>query len=162
MDNQELHNESVENETPRDESLQRVIDDVWKNALSLIQSDLGRLAYLNSLRDPNSGQYHHYGLETVYSAEESDEALRHTHLRLFYEWLKKPLAEQKEDVEFFLRTVEGDPQTVLENWKVLEPYRTYVPIDADPAGRQLFADDITIIVELLWRGLFWPGRQPTA
>lgn len=145
-----------------DQDVQRVVDDIWKNALSLIGSDLGKLAYLASLRDLNSGLYHHYGLETVYSAERADRALRETHLRLFYEWLKKPLAEQKEDVEFFLRTVEGEPQTVIEHWKILEPYRNYVPVDADAPGRDLFLCDIGIIVDLLWRELFPPARLPGA
>lgn len=145
-----------------DPDLQRVVDDIWKNAVSLIGSDLGKLAYLTSLRDPNSGLYHHYGLETVYSPERADQALRQTHLRLFYEWLKKPLAEQKEDVEFFLRTVEGEPRTVIEHWKVLEPYRNYVPVEADVAGRDLFFGDIGIIVDLLWRELFPPAHLPDA
>ncbi len=145
-----------------EENLQRVVDDIWKNAISLIQSDLGKLAYLTSLRDTNSGLYHHYGLETVYSPEQADRALRETHFRLFYEWLNKPLAEQKEDVEFFLRTVEGETAAVLEHWKVLEPYRNYVPLDADPAGRDLFLCDIATIVDLLWRELFPPAHLPDA
>jgi hypothetical protein len=146
----------------RDPTLQRVIDDVWKNAVSLIGSDLGKLAYLASLRDANSGLYHHYGLETVYSPEQADQALRETHVRQFYEWLKKSLSEQKEDVEFFLRTVEGEPRTVIEHWKVLEPYRNYVPVDADTAGRDLFFSDVSLIVDLLWRELFPPAHLPDA
>lgn len=142
--------------------LEQIIADISQSAVSLIPSEFGRLAYLTSLRDAHSGVYHHYGLETVYSPEESDDALRKLHLRLFYEWLKKPLAEQKEDVEHYLRTVEGEQETVLENWKVLEPYRGYVPVDADWPGRQLFLDDLSLIVELLWRELFPPSHLQDA
>lgn len=143
--------------TSDDQAHTRVLQDVWKNTISTIPPDMGKLAYLASLRDPNSGLYHHYGLESVYSPEQSDRALHQTHIELFYEWLKKPLAEQKEDLEHYFRTVEGDLGTILENWKLLEPYRNYVPADADDAGRQLFFDDIAIIVELMTRELSPPG-----
>jgi hypothetical protein len=81
-------------------------------------------------------------------------------MEIFYEWLKKPLSDQKEDMEHYFRTVEGDLGTILENWKILQPYRNYVPIDADEAGRQLFFDDLTIIVELMTRELS-PSSQPS-
>lgn len=139
----------------------KVIQDVWKNTISTIPSDIGKLAYLASLRDPNSGRYRHFGLESLYSPEQADAALRQTHLELFYDWLKKPLAEQKEDLEHYFRTVEGDLGTVLENWAVLEPYRNCIPLDADGAGRQLFLDDLALIVDLMEHELF-PTRPSTA
>lgn len=140
----------------------KVLEDLWRNTIAAIPSDMGKLAYLASLRDPNSGLYHHYGLETVYSAEQSDRALRQMHASLFYDWLKKPLADQKEDLEHYFRTVEGELNTVLENWKVLEPYRAYVPVEADEAGRQLFRDDLRLLVELMQRELFPSARRPIA
>lgn len=140
----------------------KVIEDLWRNTISAVPSDMGKLVYLASLRDANSGVYHHYGLETIYSPEQADRAIRQTHLELFYGWLKRPLAEQKEDLEHYFRTVEGELGTILENWRILEPYRGYVPVDADVAGRQLFMDDVRLIVDLLWRELFPPSRVPTA
>ncbi len=140
----------------------KVLEDLWRNTISAIPSDLGKLVYLASLRDPNSGCYHHYGLETIYSPEQSDRALRQSHLELFYGWLKKPLAEQKEDLEHYFRTVEGELGTILENWKILEPYRGYAPLEADGAGRQLFVDDLRLIVDLMLCELFPSARPSTA
>ncbi len=140
----------------------RLIEDIWKRTISVIPSDFGKLVYLASLRNPNSGTYHHYGLEAVYSPEQSDQALRQTHLEVFYEWLKKPLAEQKEDLEHYFRTVEGELGTILENWRILEPYRNSIPVEADAAGRQLFSDDLCLILELMERELFPPARSPGA
>ena len=62
----------------------KVIEDLWRRTISVIPSEVGRLVYLGSLLDPNSGRYNHYGLETIYSPEQSDRALRQTHLELFY------------------------------------------------------------------------------
>jgi hypothetical protein len=140
----------------------KVLEDLWRNTISAVHSEIGKLAYLASLRDPNSGLYHHYGLETVYSPEQCDRALRQTHLSLFYEWLKKPLAEQKEDVEVYFRTIEGQLDTILENWAVLEPYRAFVPVEADEAGRQLFTSDLRLLVEVMRRELWAGPRRPTA
>jgi hypothetical protein len=140
----------------------KVLEDLWRNTISAIPADMGKLAYLASLRDPNSGLYHHYGLEAVYSAEQSDRALRQMHISVFYDWLKKPLQGQKEDLEHYFRTVEGELGTILENWKVFEPYRSYVPAEADEAGRQLFTDDLRLLMELMQRELFPPARRPVA
>jgi hypothetical protein len=39
--------------------------DLFKNTLSRIPTLFGRLAYLASLRDSNSGIYRHYGLASI-------------------------------------------------------------------------------------------------
>ena len=58
--------------------------------------------------------------------------------------------------------MEGELGTILENWKILEPYRGYVPLEADGAGRQLFVDDLRLIVDLMLCELFPPARPSTA
>lgn len=134
----------------------KVLQDLFRNTLSKVPSDFGKLVYLTSLRDANSGLYHHYGLETVYSPEQSDRALRQSHIELFYDWLRKPLAEQQEDLQHYFRTVEGELGTILENWKTLEPYRGYIPLEADAAGRELFIEDLGLLVDLMLSELFPP------
>lgn len=132
----------------------RIIQDIWKNSLAAVLPDFGKLMYMASLRDPNSGVYRHYGLEKMYSEQESDDALREVHLELFLSWLRKPLVEQKEDLEHYFRTVDGDQALILENWRLLEPFRNCIPAGADEAGRELFLSDIGIIVDLMWLELF--------
>lgn len=140
----------------------KVVEDIRRNTLEKVRSEFGKLVYLSSLRDANSGIYHHYGVEAVYSSEQADRAFRQIHLSLFYEWLQKPLAEQKEDLEHYFRTVEGELGMVLENWKVLEPYRAYVPAESDEPGRRLFVADLQLIVNLLLAGLSPPARPSIA
>jgi len=45
--------------------------DLWKHTLSRIPTAYGRLMYLGSLRDPNSGIYRHHGLSAAFGREES-------------------------------------------------------------------------------------------
>ena len=55
--------------------------DLWKNTLSQIPTAYGRLSYLASLRDPNSGIYRHHGLAAMFGRDESSRALRQSQRR---------------------------------------------------------------------------------
>ena len=144
-----MENDQLDGEVFSDASQEKIMDDVWRRTVSAIPSEIGKLAYLASLRDLNSGQYHHYGLEAVYSPEDCDDAFRATHTKVFYEWLQRPLADQKDDLEHYFRTVEGQTETILENWRSLEPYRSFLPLEVDAAARQLFFEDLALIIDLM-------------
>ena len=58
--------------------------DLWKHTLSQIPSTYGRLVYLASLRDPNSGIYRHHGLSAAFGREQSTGALRKSHEDTFW------------------------------------------------------------------------------
>jgi hypothetical protein len=143
--------------TPEQEVSDRVLEDVWQKTLSGVPSEFGKLVYLASLRDANSGVYHHYGLEQLYAPEQCDEALHRSHLEVFYRWLEKSLEEQKDDLEFYLRSVEGELPAILDNWELLQPYLGYAPAGATDSSRQWFLSDLRIILKLLA-----PSRRSTA
>ena len=79
----------------------------------------GRLVYLASLRDAASGLYQHEVLNTLMNPEDSDRALSRGHRRLFSEWLARGIAEQRRDLDEYLRTA-GAPRNFHQ-------YRTLVP-----------------------------------
>jgi len=144
MEHPDITNDAQERNAPA-----RALDDVWQKTLCGVPSEFGKLAYLASLRDANSGIYHHYGLEQLYSQEQCDEALHGSHLEVFYRWLEKSLEEQKDDLEFYLRGVDGTFPTILSNWELMQPYLSYVPARANEAARQWFLSDLRIILALL-------------
>lgn len=47
----------------------RPAEDLWRRTLSGIPSIYGRLAFLASLRDVNTGRYEHHGLAMIFGAE---------------------------------------------------------------------------------------------
>lgn len=123
--------------------------DLWRNTLSEIESVFGRLVYLSSLRDLNSGCYEHYGLAQVSGEEEADRAIRAAHRASFVEWLSYNLEQQKADLDLYLSTLDVDKRTVLEYWARLAPYRSLVPAEADEVERQLYLCDLEAILALM-------------
>jgi hypothetical protein len=123
--------------------------DLWRNTLSQIPSVFGRLVYLCSLRDANSGQYQHFGLAQAFGDEEADKVLRASHEQAFSEWLCFTLEQQKADLDSYLSSLDGNRKTILDTWIRLAPYRTLAPSKAREVERQLYLTDLETILELL-------------
>jgi hypothetical protein len=123
--------------------------DLWRNTLSQIPTTYGRIIYLASLRDPNTGVYRHAGLGQLFGEDETDQTLRTSHDQTFAEWLCFTIEQQKQDVEDYLDDVEGDKKTVLATWLRLSPYANFVPASARDVERKLFNSDLDMILEVL-------------
>jgi len=138
----------------------RAIDDVWSRTLSQIQSTFGRIVYLASLRDENSGRYRHFGLAQIYSEDEADRALRDSHQEVFSEWLNYELARQRQDLEAYLEGLEGDRRTILDTWLRIAPYHRLIPAQASEAERLLYISDLELILDLLRNELSPSSASP--
>jgi hypothetical protein len=123
--------------------------DVWRHTLVRIPTTFGRLAYLASLRDQNTGLYQHHGLAQMYGEEESCATLRQSHERVFEEWLCFGLEQQKTEVAEYLGALDGPPHLVLDTWVRLSPYRNFVPTAATADERRLYLADLEAVLELL-------------
>ena len=122
--------------------------DLWRNTLSQIPSTLGRLVYLASLRNPNSGRYEHHGLALVFGEDDANKALKKSHLRVFQDWLTFNLEQQKADLDLYLSEYE-DKRTVLTTWLDVASYRTFVPVTLRPVEKRLYIADLKALLELL-------------
>ena len=60
---------------------------LWNNTLSQINSVFGRLAYVASLRDQNTGKYEHFGLAQSIGEKQANNAVRESHAQVFAAWL---------------------------------------------------------------------------
>ncbi len=125
------------------------IEDVWSKTLSQVSTTFGRLAYLASLRDPNSGRYRHYGLSQIYGEDEAHRALTASHERVFAEWLNFDLRCQREDLQAYFREAEDHPSDMIQAWTTLKPYVGLTPIGAGDAERFLYTSDLELILELM-------------
>jgi len=123
--------------------------DVWERTLAKIPSLFGKIVYLASLRNENTGKYQHFGLSQAYSDEAADLVLRESHEESFHKWLTFPLEPQKRDLEEYLQGLDDDLRTVLDTWRTIAPYRQLIPVRATEAERELYVSDLELILELL-------------
>jgi len=120
--------------------------DLFKHTLSTIPTVYGRLTYLASLRDANSGVYRHHGLFLSFGREESALALRTSHESLFTTWLTLSLAQKSEDLAAYFASLDDPETTVVQHWKKSRIYRTHAPTSATPAEAELFVAELEILL----------------
>jgi hypothetical protein len=125
------------------------VADLWRNTLSQIPSVFGRLVYLASLRNANSGRYEHHGLALIFGDEEANKALRKSHSKVFAQWLAFNMEQQKADLDLYISSLYEDRRTVIETWLTLEPYRNLIPTNVRAVERRLYISDLEALMELL-------------
>ena len=139
--------------------------DLWKHTLSQIHSTYGRLVYLASLRDANSGTYRHHGLSAAFGREESLGALRKSHEDTFREWLSLPLSAKSADLIGHFQSLEENPRQVVTYLTRGTPYLSQAPDSASPAQRRQFKMEMEILLELIKNdsgGELFPGSARPA
>jgi hypothetical protein len=123
--------------------------DLWRNTVSQIPSVFGRLVYLASLRNANTGAYEHHGLALVFGEDEANKAMKTSHAAVFTEWLSFDIEQQKADLDLYISGLFEDKRLVIETWTRLAPYRNLLPASVRGAERRLYMADFTALLELL-------------
>lgn len=136
--------------------------DIWRKTLAQIPSVFGRLVYLSSLRNQNSGVYEHHGLALLYGEDEAGRALLASHEQSFQEWLDFPLERQKEDLDLYLSGLPERPAQIVEAWVRMAPYRHWMPGTAGSLERELFLTDLETLLGLLRNELGVAAPDPDA
>lgn len=137
------------------------VADLWRRTLSQIPTTFGRLVYLASLRDSNTGIYKHYGLAQHFGEDVAEPALRQSHSHTFSEWLAYSLEEQKVDLDLYLSGIDSDRKSILETWIRLKPYSNLIPSATLEVERRLYYSDLEVLLELLTavHGVSSPDRD---
>jgi len=126
--------------------------DLFKHTLSHIPTVYGRIVYLASLRDPNSGTYRHHGLSASFGREQSIRALQLNHARAFREWLRLSLSAKSSDLIEYLDSLTDPRAVVARHWLRSRSYLTCVPDAATRAERELYTVDLEALLEVLSHG----------
>lgn len=139
---------------------QAILTESWRRTLAGINTSLGRLAYLASLRNVDLGVYEHFGLAQKVGAAEVDSLIRRSHLEAFQQWLCFSLEQQKEELETYFAGLDGDRREILSNWLVLGPFAAWVPAESRDVERKLFYSDLEIVLELIRNESGVASRDP--
>jgi hypothetical protein len=142
---------------------QEAVDDLWQRTLGHIPSSYGKLVYLASLRNPDTGRYEHFGLAQHPNNADANRALRHSHEHIFQTWVNYSLAQKKTDLELYISTIEQvEKAELLDAWLRLTPYKNLVPAAIQGPERQKHVSDFEAILGLLKNVYGVASPDPTA
>jgi hypothetical protein len=116
--------------------------------------------YLNSLRDPNSGVYRHYGLAAAFGRDQSAQALESSHTKTFREWVKLPLREKHSDLVTYLETLDDPKGLVVRYWLESGGYLGCIPDAASKADRALYTEDVRQLLTAIRRSSDGASTDP--
>ena len=114
---------------------------LWRGVLNRIPTILGRLTYVAGLRDPVTNAYSHPLLSQAVGGEEADLTLRHSHYKVFSEWLALGLEGQKADLSRFLASEGRTPKSLRA--------RDLIPPQAREVETQLYLTDLEMLLHVL-------------
>lgn len=143
---------------------EEILQDFGVRDLAQIDSSYGRLVYLASLRDPDTGRYEHYGLpdESV-DILAASRNLKRIHETIFTEWVSYPLERKKTDIEKYIAGIDQvDRAELIDAWLRLTPYKNLVPGSIQGPERQKYISDFEAILGLLKNLYGVPSPDPSA
>lgn len=123
--------------------------DLQLRTLSQYPQSLDRLIYLASLRDYNTGLYHHDGLASRFSQEAACEALADCHREAYRELLSCSLEEIVDQLQSYMQATSTDPGEFLTAWKGLKPYQVAVPAETDPLAAEFLFSNLKVALAIL-------------
>jgi hypothetical protein len=127
------------------------VQELWLKELAQIDTAYGRLVYLASLRDPDTGRYEHYavshGSSDILAVNRS---LRRIHEVIFTEWVTYSLKRKKADIEKYISGIDQvDRSELIDAWLRLTPYKNLVPGSIQGPERRKHVSDFEAILGLL-------------
>ena len=126
-----------------------VIEDFSSQTLAAISSDFGRLYYVSSLKDPDSGRYEHDGLSSIYPASAVQAALSHCHEELFSRVLETALGEQESDLRLCLDSAGDRYWDVIESWLENRYFQNMCPEGLPDYLHDLFCSNMNALLSIL-------------
>src|SRR5712664_843994 len=126
-------------------------EDLKLRTLEPIGYDFGRLIYLSSLRDFNTGEYYHQGLAHSFSEQAASAALAACHQEIFYRLASSPLESLVAQVGRFMQSSPHDWGKTVNAWETLEAYRVMIPSVSNRLVADLFRSNVRVAVEVLKR-----------
>jgi hypothetical protein len=129
--------------------VQDAYDDLLRRTLSKIPCNLGRLIYLASTRDYNSGAYHHEGLAARFHEDAARKALEVAHRQVFHLVAAISLEDLVSELDVYLKSSHESPEEVVRTWQKLEPYRIAVPTEVNPTIARLFISNLRLALAIL-------------
>jgi hypothetical protein len=125
-----------------------VIEDFSSQTLAAISSDFGRLYYVTSLKDSDSGRYEHDGLMSLYPESAVQTGLAHCHEELFSRILETPLKDQERDLSACLSSAGEKYWDVVESWRESRYFQEMCPEGLPDYLQDLFCSNMGALLAI--------------
>ena len=123
--------------------------DLTDRTLAKVHGDFARLIYLASMRDYNTGEYHHEGLACMFSESVARRAIASCHRDVFRRLVMCPVKEVVEQLELYARSNCATSSELVRIWEKLHLYRVTVPLDCSPLTARLFVCNVRAALAIL-------------
>lgn len=131
------------------EDVEAARKDLLERNLSKIRGDFARLVYLASMRNYNTGEYHHDGLACVFTESVAEKAIAVCHREIFRRVVLCPLNELVEQLELYASSNCLGPSALVRIWERLQPYRAAVPLECSPLTTRFFVSNVKTALAIL-------------
>jgi hypothetical protein len=144
----------------KNENVEAARTDLVDRTLAKIRGDLARLVYLASMRDYNTGEYHHEGLSYVFTESVAGRAIASCHREVFRRLVLCSVKELVEQLELYARTNCSSSSELARVWTKLQPYRVTLPLECSPLAGRFFFTNIKAALAVLESRQLRAHREP--
>jgi len=123
--------------------------DLADRTLAKIRGDFARLIYLASMRDYNTGEYHHDGLACRFTESVAGSAIASCHRDAFRRMVLCSVKELVEELELYADSNCTTASELVRVWEKLQPYRIAVPLECSPLAARFFTSNVRTALAIL-------------
>jgi len=123
--------------------------DLAERTLGKIRGDFARLIYLASMRDYNTGEYHHEGLACRFTESVAGRAIASCHRDAFRRMVLYSVKELVEELELYADSNCTTASELVRVWEKLQPYRIAVPSECSSLAAGFFTSNIRTALAIL-------------
>lgn len=142
------------------EAVEAARRDLLERNLSKMRGDFARLVYLASMRNYNTGEYHHDGLACVFTESVAERAIAVCHRDTFRKVVLCPLKELVQQLELYASSNCPGSCDLVRIWERLQPYRAIVPLECSPLAARLFVSNVRTALAILQSRQLRTPREP--